>query len=366
MHYFAGLYIMGIWVQTGLNIGNRVSSERNMIMVTVKDIAKASGVSASTVSIILNGKSQERKISEKTCQKVWKAVKDLGYQPSIAARTLREGEKNAPYTIALYWAKDFRTTMLSRFLNGLETVRQNTDIPYEITVYPYDTDHLNRQKALLTGRRFHAAILANTSQADIDFIKNAFFPVPVVLYNRQLPGFYSVAVDNFRMGALAGEALLQKGKKMPRILTWDTTFPGMEQRIAGFISTMADHGIQVAPDHILHGHNSPESGAAMTRRILNETKCCDSIYCLSDAAAYGCLFTLNQAKISVPETISVISIGNGEKEYAMYATPPLSTVYLPMEDMASHCLSILLAHLSHQPVPSPQILLDTPLILRTS
>ena len=47
-------------------------------MVTVKDIAKASGVSASTVSIILNGKSRERKISEKTCQNVWQAVKELG------------------------------------------------------------------------------------------------------------------------------------------------------------------------------------------------------------------------------------------------------------------------------------------------
>ncbi len=335
-------------------------------MVTVKDIAKASGVSASTVSIILNGKSQERKISEKTCQKVWQAVKELGYQPSIAARTLREGEKNSPYTIALYWAKDFRTTMLSRFLNGLEMIRQTTDIPYEITVYPYDTDHLDQQKALLTGRRFHAAILANISQADMDFIKNAFFPMPVVLYNRHLPGFYSVTVNNRRMGALAAEGLFQRGKSAPWILASDITFPGMEQRVEGFVTAMAGYGISVEKDHILHGQNTPESGAAMTRRILDDGRGCDGIYCLSDAAAYGCLFALNQAKISVPETVSVISIGNGEKEHAMYSIPPLSTVYLPMEDMASHCLSMLLAHLSRQTIPSPQILLDTPLILRTS
>ena len=342
------------------------SFERNILMVTVKDIAKASGVSASTVSIILNGKSRERKISEKTCQKVWQAVKELGYQPSIAARTLREGGKNTPYTIALYWAKDFRTTMLSRFLNGLETVRQSTDIPYEIAVYPYDTDHLDRQSALLTGRRFHAAILANASQADMDFIKNSLFPVPVVLYNRQLPDFYSVTVDNLRMGALAARALIQKSKREPWILTSEITFPGMEQRLDGFIRAMADHGIPVSRDRILRGENTPESGAGMTHTALTSGQACDSIYCLSDAIACGCLFTLNQSHIAIPEAVSVISIGNGEKEYAMYSTPPLSTVYLPMEDMASRCLLLLLAHLSHQPIKHPQILLETPLILRTS
>ncbi len=335
-------------------------------MVTVKDIAKASGVSASTVSIILNGKSQERKISKKTCEKVWETVRRLGYQPNIAARTLREQSVNDRYTIALYWANDFRTTMLFRFLKGLEQARQKTQIPYEIAIYPYENDHLKNQAPLLSGRRFHAAIIANASKDDMDFIKRNVFPVPVVLYNRQLEDIYSVTVDNAQMGALAARALLSRQKTMPWMFTSDNTFPGMELRIAGFINEMAVHGISVPESHILSGTGTVQSGAAMAEILLDKGNPCDSIYCLSDAIAFGCLHTLNRRQISIPGEISVISIGNGEKDYAMYSTPALSTVYLPMEDMASRCLEILLSLLAHNPPAQKNLLLETPLYMRMS
>lgn len=335
-------------------------------MVTIKDIAKASGVSASTVSIILNGKSQERKISKKTCEAVWDAVRILGYHPNIAARSLRAPQDSNIQTIALYWANDSRTTMLSRFLKGLEQVRSSTDMHYEIVIYPYDNDHLNEQTSLLSGKRFHATIIANASQIDMEFIKNNFFPVPVVLYNRQLENQYSVTVDNEKMGTLAAHALIDKGKTTPWILTSETSFPGMDLRITGFLKAMTQIKCNVPEEHILYGQSTPESGARLTETILNSNVCCDSIYCLSDAIAYGCLHTLNKHRISIPEKISVISIGNGEQEYAAYATPPLSTVYLPMEDMANQCLKTLLSLLAHKTPAQKNIVLDTPLFTRTS
>ena len=333
-------------------------------MVTVKDIAKASGVSPSTVSIILNGKSRERKISEKTCKKVWDAVNTLGYKPNIAARTLRDGASSGAYTIALYWANDFRTTMLSRFLKGLSTAAADAEVPYEITIYPYNNDTLKDQAALLTGRRFHGAIIANASQKDMEFVKTSLFPVPVVLYNRALPGYCSVTVDNYRMGVLAAQALLGRKKRSPWILSSRDTFPGMGQRIEGFRDTFAASHIPVSPEKYTEGENTPQDGARMTKEVLNLDHSCDSIYCLSDAIAMGCLYTLNRAGKKIPADISVISIGNGENENAMYATPSLSTVYLPMEDMACRCIQFLLALLTGQPIPDKAVTLDTPLALR--
>ena len=336
-------------------------------MVTIKDIANASGVSASTVSIILNGKSQERKISDKTCQKVWEAVRTLGYQPNIAARTLRDQSDNDIRTIALYWANDFRTTMLSRFLKGLERVRtEEGTLPYEIAIYPYENDRLNKQSALLTGKRFHGAIIANASKTDLDFIKNSLLPVPIVLYNRPVDGICSVTVDNALMGQRAATALLERGRSTPWILSDDNTFPGMELRISGFLNAMEAKGIHFPQTHILSGPSTPQAGAAMTEAVLSSSSDCDSIYCLSDAIALGCLHTLNKHHVPVPGKISVISIGNGEKDYAMYATPPLSTVYLPMEDMAQKCLEILLALLDHHTPEETHVIMDTPLFIRTS
>ncbi len=333
-------------------------------MVTVKDIAKAAGVSPSTVSIILNGKNEERKISDKTCKKVWEAVQSLGYQPNIAARTLRDSQDNGPRTIALYWANDFRTSMLSRFLKGLELAA--ADDGHEIVVFTYANDQLNRQKALLSGKRFHAAIIANASKKDMEFINSVVFPVPVVLYNRQAPDYYSVTVDNYKMGRLAAEAFHQKGKKHPWIITSTDVFPGMSLRIDGFCQTLEALGIPCPADDRKTAVNSLESGARMMQEILRSKRPCDCVFCLSDAIAHGVLYTLNREGKKIPEEISVISIGNGESEYSQYSIPPLTNVYLPMEDMAKNCLEILQRLLDHEEVPQKNLLLDTPLILRES
>ncbi|MDE6185713.1 MAG: LacI family DNA-binding transcriptional regulator, partial [Lachnospiraceae bacterium] len=71
-------------------------------MVGIKDIAKKAGVSFSTVSIILNGRAEERKISPGTQKKVMDAVKELQYRPNISAKSLKEG-RNSSFVIALFW-----------------------------------------------------------------------------------------------------------------------------------------------------------------------------------------------------------------------------------------------------------------------
>lgn len=335
-------------------------------MVTVKDIAKASGVSPSTVSIILNGKSQARKISDKTCQKVWDAVRTLGYQPNIAARTLRDGHGGGTRTIALFWANDFRTSMLSRFLKGLESVRDTSGAENEIVVFTYANDQLCRQSALLSGKRFHAAIIANASEKDMEFIDSVVFPMPVVLYNRQSPGYYSVTVDNEKMGRLAAEAFITRGRRHPWVITSADVFPGMSLRIDGFIETLKTGGIASGPEQLRTADNSLESGAAIMHEILASGQPCDSVFCLSDAIAHGVLYELHRSGKKIPEDISVISIGNGDSEYSQFSIPPLTNVYLPMEEMAAHCLTILQNLLEHEEIPQRNMILDTPLILRES
>ena len=65
-------------------------------MATIKDVAKLSGVSVTTVSIIINGKAEERKISDSTCRKVLEAKRELGYQTNLSARRLRYQESKNP------------------------------------------------------------------------------------------------------------------------------------------------------------------------------------------------------------------------------------------------------------------------------
>ena len=333
-------------------------------MATVKDIAKLSGVSPSTVSIILNGKSEQRKISQNTCQKVWEAVRVLGYQPNIAARTLRDRGERTVQTIALYWANGYRTSLLSRFLKGLENTENGDHASYEIVVFTYSNDELCKQEALLSGKRFHAAIIANASEKDMEFINSVVFPVPIVLYNRYSPEHYCVTVDNYKMGQLAAKALLEKARKKPWILDSTDVFPGMKRRVEGFIDNFENSGIAVPKTHICLSDNTLASGNEMIQKLVQQKEFkenCDSIFCLSSAIAHGCLFALNRNNIKVPQEISVISIGSGEDSYHQFCIPPLSNVHLPMEKMANACLDTLLKLLNHKEPEEKNILFDTPL-----
>ena len=84
-------------------------------MVTIKQIAQEVGISSSTVSIVLGGKAAERKISTATQEKIFAAAARLGYQPNMAARSLRGGSGANELVVAMFWAQDFRASMMLRF-----------------------------------------------------------------------------------------------------------------------------------------------------------------------------------------------------------------------------------------------------------
>lgn len=85
-------------------------------MITIKQLAKELEISPSAVSIVLNGKAEERKISKATQNLILRAAADRGYQPNIAARRLRGGYGADELQVAIFWAKDFRASMVARFM----------------------------------------------------------------------------------------------------------------------------------------------------------------------------------------------------------------------------------------------------------
>ena len=334
-------------------------------MATIREVAAKAGVSLSTVSIIINGQAQERKISAATCKRVWDAVRELDYQPNIAARKLRQSGGSSSITIALYWANDFRTTMLSRFLQGMQRqIVGRTDV--EIVVMTYLSGKLGAQRSLLEGRRFHAAIISGASEQDMAFLEQEQLNVPIVIYNRESAHYPCVTVDERKMGRMAAEKLLSLGHRNICMLSSPHTFPYMRERDEGVQTAFSEAGFPVYADRVLETESSLAGGAAAARKVLDGMIPCTALYCSSDAIALGALRTLYDRGIKVPEQMSVISIGNGEPSFAAYAVPALTNVYLPMESMAERCLEIALRLVGTHEESREQVFLDTPLITRES
>ncbi|MDR1932355.1 MAG: LacI family transcriptional regulator, partial [Spirochaetales bacterium] len=171
-------------------------------MVTIKELAAFTGLSVSTVSLVLRGEAKKRSISQATQDKIWRAVKEHNYQPNISARRLRS-KKAGGLIIAIFWTTDFRTPLMVRFLRGIQEALLACGQNLEIIIHPYKPDELHRERSLVEMNMFNAAIIANSTQADMEFLENTAFRMPIVLHNRMSDKFCTAYVNERRLGCLA-------------------------------------------------------------------------------------------------------------------------------------------------------------------
>jgi LacI family purine nucleotide synthesis repressor len=336
-------------------------------MPSIKDVAARAGVSLSTVSIIINNKAEERKITKETQQKVLHAIEELGYSTNIAAKKLKLGTAQI-YTIALFWTFDFRRGMLTRFFMGLQERMRTSDFPFNIVIYPYTTGELHKEMNSFTGGYFHAAVIANASPNDLRFLEKQTLSVPVVIYNRFSERFSSVNINDNRIGELAAKHLLTKGYSRPLVVGSHSSFPGATVRRHAFVGTMLDKGVAITPDEMVYVDNDAGGGYeyVMKNIELLKEKNIDSFFCDSDAIGLGLQSALVSQGISVPGQCGVIAIGNGDPQYSMYSTPSLTVIDIPMHLMASSCCDLLLNAQRQSGKPKEEIYFETKIYPRQS
>lgn len=339
-------------------------------MSTLKEIAAQSGYSVSTVSVVLGGKAAQRGIPEATQKQILETAARLHYQPNIAARALRDHTNPGMFLIALFWSQDFRTPMMLRFFRGLrESLEKNAaqamgkkEIKFVINFY--DNDRLCEEPSLKSLSYYHAAIICNASEKDLDFLEQNELPVPIVLYNRPSKKYNSVLVDDNQFGEIAARVFASHRKKTAQVVTSQSAFRGMDVRNNTFCQTASLLGLHVFDTAFCE--NSMAGGYQTAIRLCEKGQLPECLFCGSDAIALGMLRAFHEKNISIPEQLEIIAVGNGDKEQEIFAIPSLSVVMLPMERMASLCLTRLL-ELQSSPIQPPlQKLLDLKYVARES
>lgn len=306
-------------------------------MPTIKEIAKAAGVSPSTVSIVLSGKAQERSISQSTYQKVMQTVHDLDYHINVSARRLRSQTSDTTLVIAVFWALDYRTLWMVRFLRGLQEEIASCGKRIEIVIHFYNNNQLD--KSLQTLGFCNAAIVCNASNSDLYYLEQISLPVPIVLYNRHSNTFCTVNVDDSSIGRIPAEVFASHGRRKAALLTSEAIYSGISVRDSQFRKVAEENGIAV---ECFVYPNTMRGGYLGGLEILRSTGRPDCLFCASDSLALGAMRALFQTGVAIPNDIEIISVGNGDREMEEYAMISLSVVPLPMETMAKECLQLVL------------------------
>ncbi len=333
-------------------------------MPTMADVAKAAGVSRATVSIVVNGKHAERKISEETVKRINETMHALRYKPNVSARRLKGAENNVPI-IALYWPLDYRFHYLARFMSGIQTCIRDNGYQCELITRTFVNNELEKDAGAIVRGMYSGAIISSTSEKDMAYLESISPQIPTVLLNRTSEKYHTVSADNNMVTDIIVRFFKNKGHRHIAAVSSDRSSISSRDRTAMFIQALDGFGIR--HDVISAAENSMEGGtqAAMQFASLDEKP--TAVYCDSDYVAMGFIYACNKLGIRIPEDLEMISVGLLETVFTKYLTPALTVVSLPVEDMAANALALLMENIkSHSEAPPIHRTLRPNVIIRES
>jgi len=313
-------------------------------IITIRDVAKESGFSSTTVSIVLNNAPLARYIPATTKKRIEKSAKKLGYRPNLFARSLRSKRTHTVGVMVFDMTDPFCTLVLRGIENSL----------YQASYLPILTDVHNersrfeRYLEMLLDRRVEALIvLANWLFVEIDVLADLEkSSIPTVMIGRELKtdSVSSVIVDN-ELGAHAAlEHLCSLGHRRIGFIRGPKTLADSAPRWRGIKSFAKNAGLELDPKLILDLPESRdpissfEAGYKLTEELLKRRRAFSAIVAFDDMTAFGAIRALAKSGIRVPEQCSVI--GFDDVAACGLYTPPLTTVRQPMEAMGSAAAEI--------------------------
>lgn len=296
--------------------------------ITVQAIADFAGVSIGSVSTVLNNRHIERRITQRTVEKIRSAAMQLGYMPNISARRLRGSHtvKNS-VLLALVTSAEAPLALMNHFISAMrepaEAERGFTmGVDFSLMIEIFSAGHLRDMPGLLSGDVFNAAIITNTAPQDDDFLQRSHLPYPNILVNRSIPGF-SCVLENPSIGAMAADVLYKTGRTRFGIIYSSLLTQATSARVNSFLQR-ASELVGRAPAEIVSSALSEAAASQAMSDFLKKHPRVDALYATTDGLALGAYHAVKQAGLRIPEDIAVIGVGDHDN--SPFFDPPLSSI----------------------------------------
>jgi DNA-binding LacI/PurR family transcriptional regulator len=323
-------------------------------------VAHAAGVSLNTVSLVVRDSPL---VTQATKAKVRAVITELGYRPHAAAAALRSARSHAlGYLVAgvLPTAVDvFRHNLISAFA----TRAHDADHYILLDTFVDATGCAG----LLNSGRIDGALIDYLIEDGVfkDLVATA---APVVLVGRDagnLPVSW-VKADEAGGSAVATRHLLDLGHRRLALLSARRSDPNeiVRQRTLGFQQAMTDADVRVDPDLVVYGDWTFESGYELGRELLLRRPAPTAIFALSEQLAIGALEAAQTLGVRVPDDLAIVT--TEDSPWVERVRPRLSAVHVPMYEVGTRAVEVLLSLLNNPDSGPHQIVLSTTFTVRES
>lgn len=296
-------------------------------MPTIYEVAERAGVSLSTVSRVLNGKSSVNKALK---ERVDQAVKELNYRPNSVARSLANSRTDSVGVLV----PELNAPFFGDLMQAVESTLRAQDKHVIITVGRNCLETEKDAVDFLISRNCDALIMHAEALSDdylLDLNQNK---LPIALVNRKVEGLPNacITLDNEKGGYLATRHLLELGHKNIAYISGPACKADACLRLKGHERALIEAGLSVNPQLIFNGNYSEEDGKIGLLELMARDLPFSALVCANDWMASGAISCARDLGMSLPQDLSIV--GFDDVVFAHHVFPRLTTVSNPVADMA--------------------------------
>jgi len=328
--------------------------------VTIKDVAAEVGVSTATISRVLAGKKTAA--SQAVRNRVLRVVREMGYEPNRSARNLRVGHRKV-FGIVI---PDLQNPFFTGIVRGVEETLRAAG--YGLLIANSD-DSADREDSEIRVLRADGAagLLLIPCRAEAEQYRNFdWTSLPVVAIDR-LPGGWlvdSVKTANADGARLAAEHLIQLGHVEIAMLNGPTHYDVAQERLAGFRSAVAEKGLAIPQQWVVHGDFRQQGGYEATMALLRGPHRPRALFVANYLMTLGALMAIYELGLRIPHDVAIVSFD--DMPWATALNPPLTAVAQPTHELGRTAAELLLARHVDRSRPVRQVVLQPNLIVRAS
>lgn len=311
--------------------------------VSIKDIAKAAGVSHPTVSRALGDSPL---ISAGTKARIQRLAREMGYSPDAQARSLVMGQTRTVGVVVTTIADPF----IAQVVQGVEDAAQEHG--YTVILCSSNSEPAREISAVetLRSKRVDGVIVTSSRVGALYLEHLERMGAPVVLVNNhnEQSGRYtfSVTVDNPHGGRLATEHLIRLGHRRIAYVTGPADHSDDLGRMAGYRQGLTAAGIPFDPALVVPGSGRARGGERALLALTAMDEPPTAVFCYNDMTAIGLLCAARRSGLSVPGDLAVV--GFDDIPFASYVRPPLTTIAQPKVEMGRRAMEMALALMAAQ------------------
>jgi len=337
---------------------DKKTTESNGNTVTLKSVAAHVGLSAGTVSAVLNDAPSAKHIPKPTRDRIIAAARKLDYRPNFFARSLR---KRRTFTLGVI-AYEIGDGYSSSIIAGIENSARQKDYFFVTGIHRHNRELFERYSRLLLQRGAEGIIT-------VDFNLAHSLPVPAVSIPGHIDneGVTNIVLDHRHAAELALKHLVELGHQKIAILRGHPDSADSHYRWNAVQEVAQDMGLQLDPDLVIQidsTDSSPNLGYPFGKRLVESKRPFTALFAYNDISAIGAIRAFQEAGLQVPRDVSVV--GFDDIPGAAFHYPSLTTVRQPLRRMGELAVEMLVSRIEGEKEYPREIAVQPEIVVRES